>query len=693
MQALIESLKNPQELEPQSILQLIEQASFQISKDEIKNQEIIDLAHNIKNLPQNILENTLGELLNLSMHIFDRNAYFLLDQNNLSFEIQEKCLQLEENNQEQEKQSQENQDTKMKQQQFNADKFDQNQLTAIQRLKNYLGIYILNLVKQQNDKKYLLIEIFSKIEQTSNVEKKMVLSNLLLEIIPELQNKHIHFKQLLPVILQTLNSAIEKYMKYRQKYEGANEMTLPVRIYYKNIEEWVIQFLNKSFKILINLEEIQNQNKNENNLKFVPNLYMSDLEKIQEDKTLQTQYSSQLIKHYLACFLMDILSGILEVQNQQIEKYVRQYDIGQTFNILSVAEIYLDFLNQTQQQPQNLISKTQQLKYFFQFYYEFYLKEDSKKQYKQSLIKIFTKFFVNSQPQSQAQLKEQLQQEVEQRVKKFNLENLTSQQKEQNLNQQIQFHYNQLKKQQKWEKTLKNRNCYSIPFHITILSMLDTIGYTTQNDIFFEQDFLLALDKFLKQFDENSTFQIFQKILESHYQNTSVIVYIIDYFRNSFCIKQILAENSDPAFNFYIDRQKLLSLLEKIYQNYQGENLTETAELVQSVIVFYQFILKRLSTTDQSLIQTDQHILSQKNVSEIVESFKKLEKQILTALDMAHSTIKQQINQIENQASNNQNKQDQIKIKEQIGQKQQLLEQVQFSLSQVKDLVNELDQK
>lgn len=118
------------------------------------------------------------------------------------------------------------------------------------RKANEISFYIIDrlICKKENlDVNYHLIEIKSLLENTKQIEKKLILLELIRFLFSKLINKNSVEKKLsdfLPLVLRTLHEGVERYVKTKSKCENLDEVSEWAKKFFTNFEKWILGFLS-----------------------------------------------------------------------------------------------------------------------------------------------------------------------------------------------------------------------------------------------------------------------------------------------------------------------------------------------------------------------------------------------------------------------------------------------------------------
>lgn len=83
-----------------------------------------------------------------------------------------------------------------------------------------LSLYIIRRLLAISNKKWVLLFVQSRMEQTKTVEKKFVLLEMLALLSLEVETKEAFFPQLLPEVLRAVTDGIKKFESYRAKFKS-----------------------------------------------------------------------------------------------------------------------------------------------------------------------------------------------------------------------------------------------------------------------------------------------------------------------------------------------------------------------------------------------------------------------------------------------------------------------------------------
>ncbi|CAD8186181.1 unnamed protein product [Paramecium pentaurelia] len=229
---------------------------------------------------------------------------------------------------------------------------------------NLLGLYIIKRVYHSENHKVLIIFLNDILRQQKTVEKKFVLLEIFVQILPKIEKREIHLAVIFPVILIVINEGLQKYLKYKQQkiQNDLNEDNKFTKLYMNHFQNWTVSFFKRIFESIKKFPEIKIQSVAIRELYGIDTKYDyfdNQLSRKPEDPKL-------IVKHYVLLFLSDLIQGILEseqsMKDSQLDPEVIQtllnltnqmiYDIHD--NKLEIIENYINWIRFSIQFDQEL---------------------------------------------------------------------------------------------------------------------------------------------------------------------------------------------------------------------------------------------------------------------------------------------------------------------------------------------------
>ncbi|CAD8102897.1 unnamed protein product [Paramecium primaurelia] len=229
---------------------------------------------------------------------------------------------------------------------------------------NLLGLYIIKRVYHSENHKVLILFLNDILRQQKTVEKKFVLLEIFVQILPKIEKREIHLAVIFPVILIVINEGLQKYLKYKQQQiqNDLNEDNKFTKLYMNNFQNWTVQFFKRIFDSIKKFSEIKTQSI------AIRELYSIDTKYDYFDNQLSRKPEDPklIVKHYILLFLSDLLQGILEIEqsmkDSQLDPDVIQTLLTQTNqmiydihdNKLEIIENYINWIRFSIQFDQEL---------------------------------------------------------------------------------------------------------------------------------------------------------------------------------------------------------------------------------------------------------------------------------------------------------------------------------------------------
>ncbi|EGR34205.1 small GTP-binding protein, putative [Ichthyophthirius multifiliis] len=191
---------------------------------------------------------------------------------------------------------------------------------------NDLCLYICKRILGIKNKQWTLYFVECRLDTTKQIERKLLLLEMLAVIAREIQSKEIYYPKILPNILRAMMDGMKKFEKYTEKFKS-DQLNADAKQFQENFENWVIDYLNRFMTFMKNLPEIKNIKKI-----LSPNeLIEVDFETGQIlNKNIDPKI---LINTFVVFFYLDVMQGITEALDESgvfNEKNVRNFlDVSQ----------------------------------------------------------------------------------------------------------------------------------------------------------------------------------------------------------------------------------------------------------------------------------------------------------------------------------------------------------------------------
>ncbi|KAL4480130.1 hypothetical protein ABPG74_020646 [Tetrahymena malaccensis] len=532
---------------------------------------------------------------------------------------------------------------------------------------NELALYICKRILAIDNKKWVLLFLQSRMEQTKTVEKKFMLLEMLAVIGKQIENKEAFYPRILPDILRAVTDGIKKFEKYQSKYKS-EELNQHAKLFQENFEGWVIDFLNRFLTIIKNLPEIKNYKK-----------LLSARDLIEVDSyTGQVQYKNApaqtLINHYVILFYLDILQGVTEALHQQgvfDEKNVTSF-------LESSKKSFLEIIPGTQELVENFMYQlrynnfsdtdisSQVTEYTPYLTYNltgigFFIKDLFAQksfqvfysaEYKLKILLPYIQIFLKKEP-SKAEL-----------VKNF-IEDLASIVDECTIQPQ----------------SINNVNYFNVPLSKVIVAMFEPVGSGYEKAS--QQKFLEGLKKLLALFNKNCLFEIYQDMILDN-ENLSMSAFIFDMFRKE--LGESIKTQQTNSFTQYESITNLFSVLvQKLTSSIS--NLSEKSSILSSSLSTLEFILMRMKNqlTNNTTSENSDHLLNKTRIKQFTETVKLCMTKINERLGQSFDEVTQEKKQIESAPKVDQDEQ------KQNDSKNELLNIIKFHAQQVEDEITNIN--
>jgi len=140
------------------------------------------------------------------------------------------------------------------------------------------------------------------------IEKKFFIIEIYIKILDQLQRKELYLDQIFPLILMAFSTAIQKFIKNKEKMDKNPDLISNKEIII-NFDKYAINLIRKILKSCQNFQELQDS-QIKNRILTINDILDYSYE-IGEIKPKELN-PNLLLKHYLICFVMDIIEGVLD---------------------------------------------------------------------------------------------------------------------------------------------------------------------------------------------------------------------------------------------------------------------------------------------------------------------------------------------------------------------------------------------
>lgn len=268
IEALTQSVEN--KVNPEEIIKQLEKVLNECEKGKDKSQhKKIHLV--LKKFSDDIFNHNVADLLKVQMKFCDRNIYRLF------LEVENYELFLQQAN----------------------EYFDS---------KNKISLFIIIKILTICSPKEIILFLNEHLNDINLIEKKFFIIEVYNRILDKIEKKELFLDQIFPLILISFSSAIQKFIKNKEKLNSNPEFITNKDIII-NFEKYVINLIRNMMHLCKNFKEMQDPS--------IKNKLLTISDIVDIDQTtgkLNTKHLNPnlLLKHYLISFVMDIMEGVLD---------------------------------------------------------------------------------------------------------------------------------------------------------------------------------------------------------------------------------------------------------------------------------------------------------------------------------------------------------------------------------------------
>ena len=174
--------------------------------------------------------------------------------------------------------------------------------------KNKISLFIVGKILNSCSPKEIILFLNEHLSDIHLIEKKFFIIEIYIKLLGQLAKKELYLDQIFPLILMTFSSAIQKFIKNKEKMDKKPESITNKEIII-NFDKYAITLIQKILNTCQTFPEIQDpliQSKimTINDI-FVYSYESGEIKPKEVDPNL-------LLKHYLICFVMDIMEGVAD---------------------------------------------------------------------------------------------------------------------------------------------------------------------------------------------------------------------------------------------------------------------------------------------------------------------------------------------------------------------------------------------
>ncbi|KAM3147377.1 hypothetical protein pb186bvf_000628 [Paramecium bursaria] len=473
---------------------------------------------------------------------------------------------------------------------------------------NQLGLYIIKRVYNSENHKVLILFLNGILRESKTVERKFVLLEIFVQILPKIEKKEYHLATILPLILFVINQGLQKYIKYRQEIHNNtfNENNQFTKAYLKNYQKWTVSFFTRIFDALKKQPEIIQQDTAIKSLLKIESIY----DYYDNSLSLKEENPKLIIKHYALLFIFDLIQGIQESQSQigdnhldkevieSLEKLTLQTLEQIHDNKLEIVENYVEWI-------QFAIQTDYHIPLQYHTYSKFLPYNPVAMCYLLSkLLDVPTYQFLLTQKYALYLLFGVLYEQYKLNQAKCDVQTRI-----------IELIVNYLNQDHGVQFTTPNY--YNTPFHVVLLLIMEKAGQGLPN----EKLYIQAWQKSQQQFERSAWIKVIEQCLKNS-QNVPMLSYLVNHLRQMYVKEdpEIILKDFDVIINT-IQKKELGGIESKI-------------QLIESLIFLVQ--------TESAKATKDNPIL-QKHIQEI----KKYENEIQQAINVVEQYKTDLINNIQ----------------------------------------------
>lgn len=215
--------------------------------------------------------------------------------------------------------------------------------------KNKLALFLMITLVKTCPAKEIILFLNEHLGEVHLIEKKFFIIEVYIKILDKISKKELYLDQIFPMILMAFSTAIQKFIKNKEKMDKNPEMITNKEIII-NFDKYAINLVRKILKECLNLQELQDPQ-----IKHKIMSINDIVEFSHETGEIRSKEVSPnlLIKHYLVCFAMDVIEGVMDaLASPFFNKPILNEFLGEIVQYLfDLVQAPLDyvtvFLNQT----------------------------------------------------------------------------------------------------------------------------------------------------------------------------------------------------------------------------------------------------------------------------------------------------------------------------------------------------------
>lgn len=174
--------------------------------------------------------------------------------------------------------------------------------------KNKISLFIMANILKNCSFKEILLFLNENLTEITVIEKKFFAIEVYMKILGKIEKKELFLNEIFPIILMAFSSAIEKYIKNKEKLDRKPEMIADKDIIL-NFDKYAIDLIRRMLNLCKNFNEF-NDPAIKNKL-FTVNDFC-DFSLVKAEIIYKDPNPNLLLKHYLICFVLVIMEGVLE---------------------------------------------------------------------------------------------------------------------------------------------------------------------------------------------------------------------------------------------------------------------------------------------------------------------------------------------------------------------------------------------
>ena len=197
--------------------------------------------------------------------------------------------------------------------------------------KNKISVYIIIQILKTCSPKEIILFFNEHLNEINIIEKKFYIIEVYNRILGKLEKKELFLDQILPLILMTFSSAIQKFIKNKEKLTNKPDLVANKDIIL-NFEKYAINLIRRIMKVCKGFKELEDPSI-QHKLLTINDIFEYNYETgLSEPKQIPPNL---LLKHYIISFVLDIMEGVLDATSTAyFDKKMLNEFLGEIINYL-----------------------------------------------------------------------------------------------------------------------------------------------------------------------------------------------------------------------------------------------------------------------------------------------------------------------------------------------------------------------